>query len=173
MSLTSNRGTPPRSAFRRHKRALWLAAAACVAFGAACRGDKPRADPGPPNVLIIVIDSLRVDRVGAYGSRKGLTPFLDRLASESIVYERAYVQTSWTVPSVASLFLGRYPSEHQVVRFSKAIPDEAHTLAEILQENGFATAAVTANASIHILSGFPQGFEKYELVVETTIWNPK
>src|SRR5262245_63124377 len=59
------------------------------------------AGPKPPNILLIVVDTLRADRLGAYGNTRHLTPFLDSLAEQSYVFQRAYAQSSWTNPSVA------------------------------------------------------------------------
>src|SRR5262249_60518002 len=81
-----------------------------------------RPHRGRPNVLLVVIDSLRADRLGAYGSSKGLTPFLDALAGESLVYENAYATTSWTIPSVAAVVLASYPSQHGVTGSYRALP---------------------------------------------------
>ncbi|MCW5954748.1 MAG: sulfatase, partial [Propionibacteriaceae bacterium] len=127
----------------------------------------------PPNVLVVVIDSLRVDRVGAYGSPRRLTPFLDAFAERATVYEQAYAASSWTVPSVASIFTGRYPSEHQTVTLLAPLQESELTLAEVLAAHGYATSAVTANATIRADGGFAQGFEQYEVVGTATPQTPK
>ncbi|MGH7789720.1 MAG: sulfatase [Candidatus Binatia bacterium] len=127
----------------------------------------------PPNVLVIAIDSLRRDRVGAYGSSRGLTPFLDELAARSTVYDHAYAPSSWTIPTVASLFTGRHPSEHQTAKFFVPLKESETTLAEALAAYGYATSAVTDNAAIRGDFGFGQGFERYQLVGAPTVFNPK
>ena len=63
----------------------------------------------------MTVDTRRADRLGAYGSTRGLTPFLDELAARGVVFEQAFAQSSWTNPSVASLFTSRFPSQHGVV----------------------------------------------------------
>lgn len=127
----------------------------------------------PPDVLVIVIDSLRTDRVGAYGSRRRLTPFLDELAERATVYEQAYAASSWTVPSVASIFTGRYPSEHQAVTLLAPLQESELTVAEVLSAHGYATAAITANATIRAAGGFAQGFARYDAVGTATPGTPK
>jgi arylsulfatase A-like enzyme len=79
----------------------WLAGTLAVLALAACR---PKA---PPNVFLIVIDTLRADRVGWYGDQRGLTPFLDSLAEGGTVFWNACAQSSWTKPSVATIFTSR------------------------------------------------------------------
>ena len=74
------------------------------------------AEPYRPNVLLVVMDCLRADHVGAYGYPRPTTPTLDRLASEGIRFESAYANGTWTKPSMATLFSGLYPSEHGLLR---------------------------------------------------------
>ena len=109
---------------------FWLCLlAACSLPGC---GPQVVAEPTEPaNVLIVLIDTLRADRLGAYGSAEGLTPFLDRFAAGAYVFEHAYAQSSWTNPSVASLFTSRFQSEHGVVSYS----DVVFTTGKIVREN--------------------------------------
>jgi arylsulfatase A-like enzyme len=90
-----------------------------------------------PNVVLIVVDTLRADRLGSYGSTRGLTPFLDELAGRGVVFANAYASSSWTCPSVASLLTSRYPSQHGVVGFDVRLPEEETTLAERLVGGAF------------------------------------
>lgn len=122
--------------------------------------------PSPPNVILIVLDTLRADRVGAYGNTRGLTPFLDSLAKESLVYERAYAPSSWTVPSVASLFVGQYPSEHQVMGADSLLADGERTLAEMLKQHGFVTGGLSANLEVSVEGGFAQGFDAFRVIFQ-------
>jgi arylsulfatase A-like enzyme len=120
--------------------------------------------PSHPNIVLIVLDTQRADRLGTYGHTGGLTPFLDRLAGESLVYERAYAPSSWTMPSVVSLFIAQYPSEHQVVVANALLPDYHVTLAEVLQQHGYLSAGFSANILITEEGGFAQGFDAFRLV---------
>ena len=71
--------------------------------------------PAPPNVAVIVVDTLRADHLPFHGYERDTAPFLDRLASRSVVFDTAWSTSSWTAPATASLFTGRYPSQHGVL----------------------------------------------------------
>lgn len=124
--------------------------------GAACQ--RPAA---PPNVVVVLLDTLRADHLGSYGNGRGLTPFLDQLAARGVRFERAYATSSWTMPSVASLFTGRYPVQHGVHTMQSKLADGERTLAEALQEKGWATAGFSANLLVGEPHGFGQGFDAY------------
>ena len=115
----------------------------------------------PPDVVLIVVDTLRADRVGAYGNRRGLTPYLDGLAGEGARFTRAWAPSSWTKPSVASLFTSRYPSQHGVARFDSRLPAGEVTLAERLGEAGYIRVGFTANLTLIKGLGFAQGFQAW------------
>ena len=89
--------------------AVGLAVALCPLT---CRQPEP-----PPNVLILLLDTLRADRLGAYGNKRGLTPFLDELAARGAVFRNTASTSSWTIPAVISLFTSRYPSQHGVTNY--------------------------------------------------------
>jgi arylsulfatase A-like enzyme len=110
-------------------------------------------------VLLVVLDTLRADRLGAYGSTRGLTPFLDELAAQGVVFENAYATSSWTSPSIASLFTSRHPIQHGVVAFESVLGDGEATLAESLRELGFARGGFSANFRIAEALGYGQGFD--------------
>ncbi|HJQ84542.1 MAG TPA: sulfatase [Candidatus Binatia bacterium] len=120
-----------------------------------------RATPMPPDVLLIVADTLRADRLGAWGNRDRLTPFLDSLAARGTAFRRAYAQTSWTNPSVASLITSRYQSQHGVVAFKSVLPASETTLAEALHAAGYTTGGFSANGLIGPQFGFGQGYDRY------------
>jgi arylsulfatase A-like enzyme len=126
-----------------------------------CRGGA--APPtARPNVLVVVIDTLRADRLGVYGNTRGLTPFLDGLAAHGHVVRRARAQAPWTNPSVASILTSRYPSQHGVVDYRSVLPAAELTLAEVLTAEGYATGAFSANGLIGESLGFGQGFDRFE-----------
>lgn len=118
-----------------------------------------------PDVLLLVLDSTRRDRVSAYGHGRETTPTLDTLASEATVFEHAYVPAPWTLPCHCSLFTGMFPSEHGVtngftdqrLRLSSDIP----TLPEQLSERGYHTAGFSNNPWVGQLSGLDRGFEEF------------
>jgi arylsulfatase len=120
-----------------------------------------RAPTTPPNVVVVLIDTLRADRLGAYGSTRGLTPFLDELATRGTVFLNAYSATSWTAPAVASLFTSRYPGQTQIATYDSRLADTEVTLAERLQQGGYVPAAFLANSQVSADHGFSQGFEHW------------
>jgi arylsulfatase A-like enzyme len=118
-------------------------------------------EPPPPNVVIVVVaDALRADRLGAYGNRQGLTPFLDSFAARAYVFRRAYSQAPWTGASVASLFTSRFPSQLGITSFRSLLGPEEHTLAEALHEHGYSTGAFIAHWFLRG-TGLEQGFDVF------------
>lgn len=128
-----------------------------------------------PNVLIVLVDTLRADKLGAYGHTGGLMPTADGLAKEGLVFERAQAVAPWTLPSVGSLFTGFYPSVHKAISYEEVrdqrkglkmrvptIASEFVMLAEVLRDAGYRTAAVSANPFVQDWVGYGQGFETFK-----------
>ncbi len=142
------------------RRARQMAALACAAalFAAAC------AEPTAPGRLIVLVsvDTLRADRLGAYGSELGLTPEIDALAAESVVFERAYAPASFTLPSVSALLTGLNPEQTGIITNEYTLDERVPTLATSLREAGFATGAVVANWVLRRASGLERGFDVYD-----------
>jgi arylsulfatase A-like enzyme len=136
---------------------LVVLAALCVACG----------DPRPPSVVLFVIDTLRADRVGAYGYGAPTTPQIDALARESVLFEQAYAPAPWTLPSVVSLLTSTYACEHGVTVDGLALHPDIPTLAERLADAGYATASFHANAYAGSVSGLDRGFAVSELLPYT------
>lgn len=114
------------------------------------------------NVLFILIDTLRADRLGTYGYERETSPSLDYLASTGVVFERHLAQSSWTKCSMASLWTGLYPARTGVTRFDHGLPESAIMPAETFLEAGFRTAGVWRNGWVAPNFGFGQGFEVYD-----------
>jgi arylsulfatase A-like enzyme len=114
-----------------------------------------------PNLILISIDTLRADHVGAYGSTTGTTPCLDRLAREGILCRDASSQSSWTLPSHATIFSGQFPALHGAQRTVHAFSDRSPSLAEILADWGYATQGFTAGGYLESVFGFSRGFDGY------------
>jgi len=116
-----------------------------------------------PDVVFVVLDSLRTDHVSTYGYDRETTPALDRFAAGATRYDSAFVPAPWTLPSHCSLFTGRAPSEHGVTNgFSDrrpALPADERTVAETLAERGYRTAAFSNNPWVGQLSGLDRGFD--------------
>src|SRR5437764_1008803 len=105
----------------------------------------PVAAAQRPDVVVILVDTLRADRLGCYGNPRGLTPAIDALAARGVVFRNAYAPSSCTKPSVASLFTSRYPHEHGVLRADSVLANDERTLAETFHDAGYATGAFAAN----------------------------
>jgi len=116
-----------------------------------------------PNLVLVVMDTLRADRTSTYGYGRATTPRLDRLAARGVVYDEAYATASWTWPSTASILTGLHPEEHGVLGPRSCFLDEGvESVAEALQGAGYSTAAFTANPLIVPDKNFDQGFERFE-----------
>jgi len=114
-----------------------------------------------PNVLLITVDTLRADYLGAYGSSAARTPHIDRLAREGSLFEQAAAPMPLTRPTHASILTARYPREPGVVNNAPSLPPASWTLAEILHAEGYRTGAFVAVALLSAEAGFAQGFETY------------
>jgi arylsulfatase A-like enzyme len=113
------------------------------------------------NVLFILIDTLRADRLGSYGYERDTTPELDRLAAGGIRFAHQLAQASWTKASMASMWTGLYPRRIGVTRYDHVITDQATLPAEILKEAGYQTVAIYRNGWVSPNFGFDQGFDVY------------
>ena len=123
---------------------------------------RAKSTPDAPNVILIVLDTLRADRLGTYGDPSGLTPGLDALAERGVVFDRAYAASPWTWPSTASLLTSLSPPQHGIVGSkSSFLVDELNTLAEAFLQHGVATAGYSANPLVCAERNFDQGFEGF------------
>jgi choline-sulfatase len=118
-----------------------------------------------PNILLIVVDTLRADRLGCYGSGLGATPHMDALAKEGVLFRQAYAHASWTLPSFASLLTSQTPPGHgaggRLPRL-RVLPAAVRTLAECLSDAAYATACVVNVDFLGDKFGVTQGFQKVD-----------
>jgi arylsulfatase A-like enzyme len=115
-----------------------------------------------PDIVFIVLDTQRADRLGAYGYQSALTPNLDRFANQGVLFEQAVSPAQWTIPSHASLFTGLYPTAHQVTQSSHALSPDVPHLAELLRDVGYQTIGFCNNPLVGILNnGFKRGFQTF------------
>jgi choline-sulfatase len=130
---------------------------------ATCRQGREGAARAPRNVVLVTIDTLRADHLGAYGYSRGRTPHLDELAREGVFLENVTSQVPVTLPSHASLMTGMVPPTHGVRdnTFFR-LDDGATTLAEILQSRGYDTAAFVGAYVLDESFGLAQGFDRYD-----------
>jgi choline-sulfatase len=147
-----------------------LAALAVASSGCGGRTADPGSEPRAPKHLVLVtIDTLRADRLGAYGSTTIPTPHFDRLAREGVRALDASAHVPITRPAHTSLFTARYPWEHGVRdNISLPLANDIPTLAEALKTRGFATAAFVSSFVLASSSGLARGFDEYDDALETT-----
>jgi arylsulfatase A-like enzyme/uncharacterized membrane protein YbhN (UPF0104 family) len=131
--------------------------------------ERPAASEDASNVLFIVVDALRADHLPAYGYAEGSTPNLDAFTKDSIRFNEAFANASWTRPSFASLLSGRYPSSHKTMAKSASLPDEITTLPEALRDGGYTTLGVVTNYNVAPFFNFHQGFDRYVYLEPTFV----
>lgn len=144
-----------------HCRTIAILAIVVSFLALACAADREVSPP--PNVFIVLVDTLRADRVDVSGGEDSLTPFLDSLAATSTVFHNAYSTSAWTSPAVASLFTSRYPSQHGVNEFDAKLLDPELTLAELLRRRGYRSGGFSSNVLIGRSRGFQQGFDDFDV----------
>jgi arylsulfatase A-like enzyme len=120
-----------------------------------------RTPPTPPNVIVVVLDTLRADRLAAYGNTEGLMPNLEELTKDSLVFDHAYAQSTETMFSFGSFFTGRYPSEIGPSTYEWRVPEDMPVLPEVLGTYGYATGAFVAGGHLIPSFGFDRGFDPY------------
>lgn len=125
---------------------------------AACAGEPP-----PPNLVVVLLDTLRPDHLGCYGYERDTSPHLDALAAESVIFEQAESVAPWTAPAVISLVTGLHPQAHGVLRFPNPgrLNERATTLAEVLRARGYTTGAFTEGGYAKGEFGLDQGFDVF------------
>ncbi len=132
---------------------------------------RPPEAPATPHIVMIVIDTLRADHVGAYGYPRPVTPNIDALAARGTLFENVYPPTSWTVPSMATMFTGQYPQRHGIIQglqifgqiaYQHQLGNAHDTLAERLSGAGYLSLGYSTNVHITRATGFGQGFEVFE-----------
>lgn len=121
----------------------------------------PAALADRPNVILIMVDTLRADRLPVYGYKGVATPALDRFAADSVVFDNAHAQASWTKPSTATLLTGLYPSTHRAIGKADRLPEAVVTLAESMAKGGWRTGGIVSNVNLAPSYQFDQGFGDY------------
>jgi arylsulfatase A-like enzyme len=144
--------------WRRVAAAGMLAAAALLLPG--CPAKPP--DPARPDIVLVVVDTLRADHLGAYGYKPPTSPQIDTLASRGVIFASAWGAAPWTLPSVMSIVTGRTPSSHRVENDGLRLPSDIPTLPQILKERGYATGGFVSHIYVTAPYGFERGFEKFD-----------
>jgi arylsulfatase A-like enzyme len=114
-----------------------------------------------PNVLLIVVDTLRADRLSCQGYPLPTTPHIDSLAARGIRFANVSSTSGWTLPAHASLFTGLFPIEHRATQEHTVLDDGPATLAGLLRARGYVSFAVSANPVVSIQSGLARGFDEF------------
>jgi len=123
------------------------------------------------NIVLISIDALRADHLSCYSYERETSPNIDKIAEKGILFENVIAPSSWTVPSMVSLFTSVYPINHGVISGflsnnkvykQEVLSDKLTTLAEILKENGYATFGVASNLHLSEKSGLARGFDYFK-----------
>lgn len=128
-----------------------------------CSGSAQEDVPStPPNVLLIVVDTLRQDHLSLYGHTRRTSPALDAFSERCLVYERAYAQAPWTTPSIGALLSSRYPTSLGIRGDRSVLPSDVTTLPEVLSGAGYRTAAVVSHSFCSERWGFAQGFTDFD-----------
>ncbi|MCG8418526.1 MAG: sulfatase [Proteobacteria bacterium] len=114
------------------------------------------------NAIMIVMDTTRADAFSAFApDRAAITPNLDAFSAGAVVFENAYNNENWTIPSTATILSGLYPHTHGAQRAGQSVADEVTLLSEHLRSNGFRTKAIVANAVVSEAFGFKQGWDEW------------
>ena len=143
----------------------------------ACSGPPEVETPPPParpDIVLVLIDTLRVDHLPTWGYPKDTAPWLSAVADEGLVFEHAWSTSSWTAPSTASVFTGLYPPQHGVILGMQmtetqgagtvelnTIPNDIATLPELMKAAGYSTHGVASNINIGDDIGFSRGFDRF------------
>jgi arylsulfatase A-like enzyme len=134
------------------------------------RHPRQRAGPDRPNVLVLLVDTLRADGLGTYGASPSPSPNLDRFAADGLVFEQAIAQAPWTLPSVATLFTGVHPRSHGAIGETGDaaahaawgfLADGVDTIADLAIRAGITTFGVSTNPMVSRGTNLAQGFEEF------------
>ena len=144
----------------------WLCVLCLVATAMGRTAASAPAKPRTPNVILITLDTIRADRMGFLGSKRGLTPHLDALARQSVVFPRAYAQVPLTTASHATILTGTYPQFHQVNDFGVPLAEDLPYAPYVFRGNGYYTAAFVGSLVLDPVArsapGFERGFDTYD-----------
>ena len=118
--------------------------------------------PKRPNILLLTVDTLRADHLTVYGYDRPTTPAIDELSRNGVRFANAMSQAPWTLPSLASIHTGLYPTEHGATHSTARVSDEAVTIAEVLRSAGYQTLGVVGHDFAGRNHGLAQGFDFFD-----------
>ncbi len=126
-----------------------------------------------PCIILIMVDTMRPDRLGCYGNSQIATPNIDALANEGILFRQTYAQATNTKPSTASLLSSRYQTEHQAIEKTSLLPDTITTIAEVLGQAGYYCGGIVSNINLAPNYNFQQGFHEYSYLSPRFLFGAK
>jgi arylsulfatase A-like enzyme len=133
----------------------------------AVAGRRWAAGPHRPNVVVVLVDTLRADHLGAYGYERDTSPAIDAFGRDAVRFERAYSTSGWTRPATASLLTGLHPQRHAATTRSSSIAPNVPLIGDLARARGYHTAAFVTNVNVLAVWGFDRGFDTF-VDVETT-----
>lgn len=133
---------------------VWLLGILVLAMG--CRRGET-----PPNIILIVLDTTRSDRLSVYGHEEQTSPFLESFAGRGVRFDQAWSVSSWTLPSHATMFTGVHPDVHGATQENFTVSEDVQTLAERLKASGYQTAGFSNNPWVSHRVGLGRGFDHY------------
>jgi arylsulfatase A-like enzyme len=139
---------------------LLFTAVAAILAAMSCSHEKR-----PPNIVLITVDTLRPDHLGYGGYARNTTPCLDRLSKEGVVFTHATSVAGWTLPSMATILTGHYPSEHGATDFHWSLEESMPTLATILRAHGYDTYGFVSHVMLTPTYGIGEGFSHFDFSV--------
>src|SRR3954469_18621340 len=144
----------------------WLIILLIAAQYAAAAKNPASKNSNPLNIIVITLDTTRADRMGFLGSTRSLTPNLDALAKDSVVFSRAYAHVPLTTPSHANIFTGTYPQYNHLDYMGQPLTADLPYLPDILRKRGYKTAAFVGSFIIDpknvVATGFGRGWDVYD-----------
>lgn len=145
-----------------------------LGFALSLKSSNMRFAENNPNIIFIMVDTLRADHVGCYGYSRNTTPNIDKLAGEGIRFSKAISQAPWTTASVASFMSGRYLRIESPITLSEVTPPPFNVpfLQDILKDRGYTTAAVVSNPYVGEHIGMSSGYDYFEGVYDGSVSSP-
>lgn len=166
-SKTQTQQLPPLPGFNTLKKVTVICAALMIVANLVHTTRKQFFRPKGPNILVVVADALRADHLGCYGYTGSISPYIDRFAKSSILFEKHFSNAPWTKPSMGTFFTSLSPSQHGAYYWTDNLKNANLSMAEVFRNKNYRTMAIQTNPSITAQHDFSQGFQDFiELPME-------
>jgi arylsulfatase A-like enzyme len=124
------------------------------------QSEGPAAEARRPNIVLVVVDTLRADHVGGYGYERDTTPTIDGWMRQGVRFDAAIAPSSWSAPSHTTIITGALPTRHQVMGWGQAIAADVRPMAAVLSDHGYATGLFSSHFALHVaVAGITQGLD--------------